>query len=308
MRKRIDSNIADDEIANLFRRNSEYDKKVKEFICAVDAKQALLKRDFQRLGELIENGASINERYEKGDTMLHMACKTRDMEAVEFLIKKGADPNAVDIDGNSPLVIATCLNDTNMMEKLIKAGADVNKENFHKETPIYYAIKCGHLKAAEFLLKNNANINVRMMGGRTLLEAAVDTDNLEIVEFLLVNGIKKDETDALLLAIKNKNNGIATLLIEKGIALNTRSRHSELPLIKAIEYNLDWLVELMLKNGADPNLADGGGAIPIEKASKRIYKMLKKAGAKGRVKVAIEKMFSHKKHGEAAMPGMNKKG
>jgi ankyrin repeat protein len=74
---------------------------------------------------LIQNGASVNKKYEEGNTSLHLAvehCSSSD--AVEVLIVNGADVNALNDDRQTALFLATSGSQPYTASLLLKAGID----------------------------------------------------------------------------------------------------------------------------------------------------------------------------------------
>ena len=55
---------------------------------------------------LIEHGADVDVRDDKGKTPLHCAAVTANLENMRALLENGADVNAVDDEGNTPLQLA----------------------------------------------------------------------------------------------------------------------------------------------------------------------------------------------------------
>ena len=95
--------------------------------------------------ELLKNSfKNINEKDEKGETILHKAARMSTREKVSFLVKKGADVNATDDRSFTPLhwaVSAKCLEN---VKELIRSGAEVNAtEGMSKYTPLHLACIVG---------------------------------------------------------------------------------------------------------------------------------------------------------------------
>lgn len=86
---------------------------------------------------LIDGGADVNYKNEKGLTALHYAAALQDICEIHFLIKNGAYINARDNNGNTPLHIAAMHNlDESYIKHLIDCGADVNIKNKNGNTPL----------------------------------------------------------------------------------------------------------------------------------------------------------------------------
>ncbi len=55
---------------------------------------------------LVDHGANVNVKDDKGKTPLHCASVTANLENMRALLENGADVNAVDDEGNTPLQLA----------------------------------------------------------------------------------------------------------------------------------------------------------------------------------------------------------
>jgi len=93
-------------------------------------KDALL----NKFNQLIEEGADVNARSEKGQTVLMLAAKAvysvGNLEAVvEYLIEKGVDVNARTDAGATALMNAASMGNAEAVKPLVEAGADVNAQN-----------------------------------------------------------------------------------------------------------------------------------------------------------------------------------
>jgi len=83
-------------------------------------------RDFQVLKLLIDAGADVNIRDEKGHTPIHEAALHTNIEFMKILIGKRADVNVKDEKGWTPLHWAVSNRHFQVVKLLIDAGADVN--------------------------------------------------------------------------------------------------------------------------------------------------------------------------------------
>jgi len=71
---------------------------------------------------LVDEGADVNSRNEKGQTPLHFAVLFDHIEKAELLINAGADVNAKDKSDRTPLDIAVDRGYTEIVELLRKHG------------------------------------------------------------------------------------------------------------------------------------------------------------------------------------------
>ena len=74
---------------------------------------------------LRDNSALAEERYARGDTALHHACRNGDLEIVKQLVSSGADVNAVANQGHFPLYCAAGHGHVETTRYLVEEGADL---------------------------------------------------------------------------------------------------------------------------------------------------------------------------------------
>jgi len=172
----------------------------------VDAKQGGRNPLFEALQQeqkeivllLIENGADVNIKDNRGFTPLHYAAQQGSAEIAEHLITSGANVNETNMMSETPLHIAVSGGHTDVVVALIAGGADVNVENPMKRTPLHIAARIGHVDVVEVLLAHGANINAKDRSpGRTPLHYAAQEDHKDVAEFLLAQGADVNARDLL---------------------------------------------------------------------------------------------------------------
>jgi len=114
-----------------------------------------------------------------------------DLQAVEDLLDKGADVNAKDEKGGITLHMAASKGHKDIAELLITRGADVNAESGRRSTPLHGAAKQGHKALAELLLAKGADVNAKNNEGETPLSMAEERGHREIIELLRKHGAKE---------------------------------------------------------------------------------------------------------------------
>ena len=79
---------------------------------------AVAARNLAIVRALLEHGAPVNARQQKGWTALHAAAQHGDQAMVELLLKYGANPNAKNDDGHTPDQVAHEKGHTEIAERL----------------------------------------------------------------------------------------------------------------------------------------------------------------------------------------------
>ncbi|KAK6942468.1 Ankyrin repeat [Dillenia turbinata] len=100
---------------------------------------AARKGDVRTINRLLENGAAINGRDQRGWTALHRACFKGKFDAVKTLIEKGTDIDAREEDGYTALHCAVESGHVEVIEMLVKKGADVESRTNKGVTPLRIA-------------------------------------------------------------------------------------------------------------------------------------------------------------------------
>ncbi|XP_060762254.1 ankyrin repeat domain-containing protein 34C [Neoarius graeffei] len=99
---------------------------------------------------LVEGGAQVNERNQRGETPLLATCRalradqsgnTTSLRLIRFLLQHHADPNAQDKSGRTPLMYA-CMEraGAEVAAALISAGADPSMEDYAGGSALVYGI------------------------------------------------------------------------------------------------------------------------------------------------------------------------
>nr|XP_043628150.1 phytochrome-interacting ankyrin-repeat protein 1-like [Erigeron canadensis] len=105
--------------------------------------------------------SDLNDRDDRGWTMLHVGARKGDLKVVKRLLKEGMDANVAALGPKS-----------------------------HGVTPLHLAAKGGHVKVMDKLLEHGANIDARTKGacGWTPLHTAAKERNRRAIRFLVENG------------------------------------------------------------------------------------------------------------------------
>jgi len=204
---------------------------------------------------LLEAGTNPNTEDSDGRTPLSYAVERDNSKVVKLLLTAKADPNGGKLA--APLLCAINKNDAVSAKLLLQAGANPDKEgngnwdvkingSMHwaaghpAVTPIFLAVSMNQFPLVQLLLKFKADPNDSKTDGQSLLFNALSDTN--ILEALLDAGAKVDAM---------------------GVSPNAKVGNSAVnwtALGEAAQKNNAAAVEILLKNGANPNLRDSIGS------------------------------------------------
>ena len=95
-------------------------------------------------------GVNVNAPNEKGETALHLACKSKDppskdrLDILDLLLgSSDVDIEAKDNAGNTPLMLACLANKDELVKRLLDKDADLNVTSFNHSSPLQIAVKRG---------------------------------------------------------------------------------------------------------------------------------------------------------------------
>ncbi|XP_064628158.1 ankyrin repeat domain-containing protein 17-like isoform X2 [Lineus longissimus] len=264
--------------------------------------------DIGAVRKLLDEGRSVHETTEEGDSLLSLACSagyyelaqvllamranvedrgikgdcTPLMEAasggfvdiVTLLIAHGADVNAQSSAGNTPLHYAACGGYADVVRVLIKAGANVEEHNENGHTPLMEAASAGHVGVAKILLESGAGINTHSNEFKeSALTLACYKGHLEMVKFLLEAGADQEhKTDemhtALMEASMDGHVEVARLLLDSGAQVNMPADSFESPLTLAACGGHVELANLLIERGANLEEVNDEGYTPLMEAAR----------------------------------------
>lgn len=221
---------------------------------------------------------------------LVVAAREKDAAAVEALLrgKSGVDVNQRTSDGTTALHWAVYHNNSELMDKLIAAGADVNAKNDYGASPLSEAAVIGNTEVIRKLLKAHADVEAPNADGQTALMVIARTSNLEAAKLLLSHRAAVNAREqwrgqtALMWAAAEAQPAMVKLLVQHGADVNARSKvnHWErqvtseprmqarpsggfTPLLYAARKGCLPCAEILVKAGADKDLADPDGVTPM---------------------------------------------
>ncbi|XP_053620002.1 BRCA1-associated RING domain protein 1-like [Plodia interpunctella] len=117
---------------------------------------------------------ATEKRNQKGETLLHIACRFGKMDKVMELLSNGANTNTKDYAGWTPLHEVVQNGNLDLVILLLQYNAMVNVPGQSNETPLHEAVRYNHVDIVKELVRNGADINSRNCKGETPMQLASD--------------------------------------------------------------------------------------------------------------------------------------
>ncbi|MGV8121976.1 MAG: ankyrin repeat domain-containing protein [Candidatus Xenobiia bacterium LiM19] len=153
---------------------------------------------------------------------------------------------------------------------------------------IFQAVQGGDLAAVKRIVqKNPASVKGKDSLGETPFLMAAKLQDVRITEYLISSGAdinakdKKGNTALHLIAPERDrgcdDDGMAKVLVKKGIRLNEKNLKGETPLLAALKNSQTIIALYLIAKGADVNAADLGGLTPLLIAARRLDEQIVEA-------------------------------
>lgn len=144
--------------------------------------------------QLLQAGAQINARDERGRTAVMAATHGNQVATVALLIDAGADIDQQDELLDNPFLYAGAEGLLEILKLTIAAGADTQLTNHYGGTALIPAAERGHVAVVqELLTQTDVDVNhINRLGWTALLEAIIlsdgGADHQQIVQLLIAYG------------------------------------------------------------------------------------------------------------------------
>ncbi|XP_045140185.1 ankyrin-2 isoform X26 [Echinops telfairi] len=227
--------------------------------------------------ELLGRGSAVDSATKKGNTALHIASLAGQAEVVKVLVKEGANINAQSQNGFTPLYMAAQENHIDVVKYLLENGANQSTATEDGFTPLAVALQQGHNQAVAILLENDTKGKVRLPA----LHIAARKDDTKSAALLLQNDHNADVQSKMMvnrttesgftplhIAAHYGNVNVATLLLNRGAAVDFTARNGITPLHVASKRGNTNMVKLLLDRGGQIDAKTRDGLTPLHCAAR----------------------------------------
>ncbi|XP_073932961.1 ankyrin repeat and KH domain-containing protein 1 isoform X10 [Castor canadensis] len=224
---------------------------------------------------LLAMHANVEDRGNKGDiTPLMAASSGGYLDIVKLLLLHDADVNSQSATGNTALTYACAGGFVDIVKVLLNEGANIEDHNENGHTPLMEAASAGHVEVARVLLEHGAGINTHSNEFKeSALTLACYKGHLDMVRFLLEAGADQEhKTDemhtALMEACMDGHVEVARLLLDSGAQVNMPADSFESPLTLAACGGHVELAALLIERGANLEEVNDEGYTPLMEAAR----------------------------------------
>ncbi|XP_055358580.1 ankyrin-3 isoform X10 [Betta splendens] len=224
------------------------------------------------VAELLKLGATVDAATKKGNTALHIASLAGQTEVVKELVTNGANVNAQSQNGFTPLYMAAQENHLEVVRFLLENSASQSMATEDGFTPLAVALQQGHDQVVSLLLENDTKGKVRLPA----LHIAARKDDTKAAALLLQNDHNADVESKMMvnrttesgftplhIAAHYGNINVATLLLNRGAAVDFMARNDITPLHVASKRGNSTMVKLLLDRGAKIDAKTKDGLTPL---------------------------------------------
>ena len=277
---------------------------------------AVAKDNVDIVKRLVAAGDSLKQAYGE-TTLLRTAVYNGRLKMVKYLLESGLDVNSREYSSERPAALDAAVYEKRLdiIKILVAAGADLNAKDAKGETVLIDYAGYADVACLRLLVEAGADIHAVANNGDTALWNAAINGQTELVELLLTRGAKDKRLSPLILAVvrdyaddvnkalTNARTPHATEMVHDAyrIAVTNgrnkalqalRKAKTDINAIRKGDENLIWLaltakrfdtLDILLQQGADPNLPGMHERFPLYKAVDEKYfaavKLLVKHGA-----------------------------
>ncbi|XP_044948274.1 ankyrin repeat and KH domain-containing protein 1-like isoform X4 [Hordeum vulgare subsp. vulgare] len=223
---------------------------------------AALKKPAKKVGLRRAKAADV-------ETMLHFASRQCCLVSCRFLVEgAGLDVNSESKTGVTPIFLAALQGNVQITRDHVGDPAMPDEK---VSMPLYNAAVAGHCESVRLLLSKGRHVDPICYRG-TLLHLAAVKDHDQVVMVLLEHGADPNKAahhvfSRLVMTYCGKSLKCMRLLIEAGADVSARKCSGPTPLMEAVDDGLTDFAKVLPDGGANLNISNQHGAIPIKLAA-----------------------------------------
>ncbi|KAF8697461.1 hypothetical protein HU200_036063 [Digitaria exilis] len=223
-------------------------------------------------GIAVSLGEGVFSFKKDGVGVLHCAASAGHLEVCKYLVEElGGDVNMTQLKGLTPLMSAAQSGDVSTVKYLLDRGGDIMKADENGHTVLHHAACTGSTKVTEFLLSKGIPVDMDYGCGTALVQAA-SNDQDKTVKILLDHHANPNATFSglctpLMGALLYHSLKCMKLLIKAGGDVNGKVCYVTPLVMATIRGGYTHEIRLLLKAGADANIPDDLGILPVEHAA-----------------------------------------
>jgi ankyrin repeat protein len=226
---------------------------------------------------LVAAGAKIEATDTSSHTPLHVAAKMDNLVGLHALLRLGANREAVAHDGFTLIHEAAAHGGLRCLEWLLDNGWHRDRPAGEERwTPLAAASAFGAVESIQRLLARGADPRGRSATGVMPIHVAAEAGQVEAVRWYLEHGIEIDaaavldgvQKNCLHLAARTNRTEVVALLLDKGLAVDSRQGNGGTALHVAANHGSREVAALLVRRGASVSATGGNDAwTPLHEAA-----------------------------------------
>ena len=214
------------------------------------------------------------------ETQLFDAIYNGNFQEVSALVQKGVNLDCKNDYGQMPPHHAAIYGKETIVELLLEKGAKIDEKDSKEMTPLQIAVFNKEILVTKVLLKHGSDVEVKGHFGYSPLHIAIyGNGNISLVKLLLehgadVNSPANNGLTPLIRTICGKDYGISELLLQNGAKPDIRVKSGPAVHYAIIEDDKKTF-QMSLKYGSSLTIKNNYGETPLEKALDHKVEFLK---------------------------------
>ncbi|ORX77406.1 ankyrin [Anaeromyces robustus] len=235
----------------------------------------------EMMENLIKKGSFINNFIDV-NIPLKSAIQNKNLPLVELLIKYGANVNFIyEKNGYTPIIYAIEAKSFPIVKFLVEKGADINyvlpqKYDYVKETVLLRSIEIGELNIFEYLLEKNAAISFdNEYENYHLIQTINKSGKTDIFKYLVKHDLNSFSSNIIKSIISLNQLDLLKILISQNFTnnINRKDKNGDTPLAHTIHYNNEYLMDYLIRWGADIHSINNKGETIFDLSYKYSHKL-----------------------------------